>query len=119
MDNQMFDLDGNILTSLKNSFNQSMLCGSVNSRLNSEQTMGGNQFGMGGPQAHISPVANLRKNAPADDSIKPTSSSQGPSCRLQSTISPTNQHLNNGSNNRQNNNNNNSRSSRNSGFKPL
>lgn len=36
VDNQMFDFEGNILTSLKNSFNQSMLCGSVNSRIGSE-----------------------------------------------------------------------------------
>lgn len=37
VDNQMFDLDGNVLQSLKNSFNQSII-GSVNSRLGSEMT---------------------------------------------------------------------------------
>lgn len=37
IDNQMFDLDGNILTSLKNSFNQSMM-NSANSRIGSEFT---------------------------------------------------------------------------------
>ena len=94
-----------------------MLCGSVNSRLNSEhtQSLGMNQLGhMGGPQAHISPMVNFRKAVPTDDSLKPTSSSEGPSNRLQATISPTNQ-LNSNNQNRCNQ----SRSSRNSGFKPL
>lgn len=35
IENQMFDIEGNILTSLKNSFNQSMIGDSVNSRMTS------------------------------------------------------------------------------------
>ena len=37
IDNQMFDVDGNVLRSMNNSFNQSML-GSMNSRIGSEFT---------------------------------------------------------------------------------
>lgn len=76
IDNQLFDADGNVLQSMKNSFNQSLI-GSMQSRLGSEftQSIAGNQFMGAGPQFHQSPMGALRKNAHDDQSIKPSSSS--------------------------------------------
>ena len=51
VDNQMFDLDGNVLQSLKNSFNQSII-GSVNSKIGSDFTqsvVGNHLHGGAGP----------------------------------------------------------------------
>lgn len=71
----MFDLDGNILTSLKNSFNQSFAqgAGNTNSRKASEysQSIVAN---LNGPQGLISPMINLKKLG-EDQSVKVTSSS--------------------------------------------
>ena len=88
LDNQMFDVDGNILltnsSSLKNSFNQAnflnnMLvhgmppCGSIYKT---------HELRKAGPQAHISPMLNIRKADIDENSIKPTCSSHGPSSRV-------------------------------------
>ena len=91
LENQLFDADGNILTSMKNSFTQSINQPSCNSRFNenSQYIMAGNFHG-NGPVANITPMLNLRKIAHDDNSIKPTCSSVGPTSRLKQTISPTN-----------------------------
>jgi len=59
IDNQMFDFDGNLLSSVKNSFNHSLR----------DSRAVGSEFVstvLGGPQCAISPLINARK-MPHDD----------------------------------------------------